>query len=363
MQGAPDVGEVGLGYDLATARAQLQEYLDAHSMTLEDFNALSITLRHNTSEGHAAIAAAVQQDWVENLGVSVTVEHMDWATYLDSLGKSTPLEDAPHIFHLGWCADYPDENNWIHDVFHNEAGVNRFRRGCVDGECTEQVRTDLKLLTEQAKQETDPAERKSLYLQAEKLLAEEDVSYIPLYFYSNIWATKPYLERNYHSFIECDIATWRITQASTVVETDGGELTSDDGDTNVHLPSGAVTDTVVITHTPATGSPPGGNLNSIGNVFDLTAVYSDTGQEAQPAPGSAYTVTTQYSETQLGPTVEDTLRLYWWDEGANEWSQQGITSSVNVTDDVVAAQVAHFSRFAVLGETHRVYLPVVMRNY
>ncbi len=51
---------------------------------------------------------------------------------------------------------------------------------------------------------------------------------------------------------------------------------------------------------------------------------------------------------------------HWWDEGTGQWSQQGITSSVNIAGNVVTAQVSHLSLFAVLGETRRVFLPVVL---
>jgi oligopeptide transport system substrate-binding protein len=331
--------DVGIPYDPTQARQWLSDagYPDGQGLP-------EITLWFNESEGHQSIAEYIRDSWYATLGVSVTLNTRPWGEYLDQLPGG-----EFQVWRLGWCMDYPDANNFLND------GIDRSRHGKWNNATYED-------LLDQAAREQDPGVREDLYKQAEEILVETDAVMLPLYYYTNVLLTKPYLERT-HGDGFGDIATWRITQASTVVETDGGELTSDDGDTNVQLPSGAVTDTVVITHTPATGSPPGGNLNSIGNVFDLTAVYSDTRQEAQPAPGSAYTVTTQYSETQLGPTVEDTLGLYWWDEGANEWSQQGITSSVNVTDDVVAAQVAHFSRFAVLGETHRVYLPVVLRKY
>jgi hypothetical protein len=73
-------------------------------------------------------------------------------------------------------------------------------------------------------------------------------------------------------------------------------------------------------------------------------------------------VTAEYSDAQLGPTMEDTLGLYSWDESANAWTQQGISSSVNVTENVVTAQVDHFSVFAMLGNTNRVYLPLVLRK-
>ena len=114
--GAPAPGEVGLPSDPVAAKAALQEYLDEMGMTIEDFNALDITLMHNTSEGHARIAAAIQQMWADALGVQVRVENQEWAVYLKTINKDTPLADEPHVWRMGWCADYPDENNWIHEV-------------------------------------------------------------------------------------------------------------------------------------------------------------------------------------------------------------------------------------------------------
>jgi oligopeptide transport system substrate-binding protein len=153
-------------------------------MTLEEFNALGIILMHNTSEGHARIAAAIQQMWVENLGVTVNVENQEWKVYLETIGNTTPLEDMPHIWRLGWCADYPDENNWVHEVFNAEAGANRLRRGCVDDVCTDVVTSRFDDLTSQAMAEQDPATRIALYLEAETILSETDANYIPIYFYA-----------------------------------------------------------------------------------------------------------------------------------------------------------------------------------
>jgi hypothetical protein len=129
----------------------------------------------------------------------------------------------------------------------------------------------------------------------------------------------------------------------------------------VVIAGGAVTDTIVIAQSPAYGMPPAGNLTGIGHVFDVTAVYSSTGQPVVLLPGQSYTVTVLYSDTEKGPAVESTLGLYAWDGAA--WSREGITSTVNIDDNLVTGQVTHFSLFAVLGETHRVYLPLVLRSY
>ncbi|MEA1977595.1 MAG: peptide ABC transporter substrate-binding protein [Chloroflexota bacterium] len=193
--GRPDDDSgVGLDYDVAAANALLDEYLADEGITRED---MDVTLMHNTSEGHANIAAAIQQFWMDNLGVNVTVENQEWKVYLDTIGNDTPLEEMPHIFRLGWCADYPDENNWVYEVFNADAGANRLRRGCVDDVCAEVVLQDFDNITEQAKAEQDPEVRKALYLEAETLLSEVEAAYIPIYFYTSVNVTKPELTRDF----------------------------------------------------------------------------------------------------------------------------------------------------------------------
>ena len=126
---------------------------------------------------------------------------------------------------------------------------------------------------------------------------------------------------------------------------------------------GAFTDTVIITHTARFASevPSPGVLRGIDHFFDVTAVYSSTGQPAQLAPGEIYTITVQYTDAEKGAAVEDTLGLYWWDGSA--WSQKGITSTVDADNNVVEARVDHCSLFAVLAGPRRVYLPLVLKNH
>jgi len=198
--GAPPQGTVGLPSDAAAAKASLQEYLDEKGMTIDDFNALDIVLMYNTSEGHARIAAAIQQMWADTLGVQVRVENQEWAVYLVTLQNDTPLVDMPHVWRMGWCADYPDENNWIHEVFNADEGANRLRR--VSGE--------FDALTVQAGREPDPEVRKELYFQAEKILAEDEVAYAPIYVYTIVSVTKPWLVRNYPLLGGNDFFNWTI---------------------------------------------------------------------------------------------------------------------------------------------------------
>jgi oligopeptide transport system substrate-binding protein len=190
----PDIAPWALDYELGAQKAQ--EFLaEAGYPNGEGFP--TVTLMHNTSEGHAAIAEAIQAMWRNTLNVEVEVTNQEWGVYLDTLDNDTPLEDMPEIWRMGWCADYADENNWVHEVFNNQEGANRLRRGCVDDVCTEVEPLEFDNITKQAGIEQDPAVRAELYKQAEYLLSDVEAAYAPIYYYTTVQVTKPYLTRFY----------------------------------------------------------------------------------------------------------------------------------------------------------------------
>jgi oligopeptide transport system substrate-binding protein len=210
--GAPEPGTLGQGTDVELAKSSLQEFLDEQGMTAEEFSQeYDIVLGYNTSEAHAQIAAAIQQMWKQNLGVDVRVENQEWAVYLQTIRKETAVEDTFHIWRLGWCADYPDENNWVHEVFNSEAGANNLRRNCADANCTDTSGpTEFDNLTVQAGQAADAAERTELYAQAEAILAGEEAAYAPIYHYTSVTVTKPWLTRNFPAIGGKDFFNWKV---------------------------------------------------------------------------------------------------------------------------------------------------------
>jgi oligopeptide transport system substrate-binding protein len=208
--GAPEPGTVGVNYDPDSARAALQSYLDEQNMTLAQFNAQGILLMYNTSEAHARIAAAIQQMWKDTLDVEVRVENQEWRVYLQTIRPNTPIEQAPHIWRLGWCADYPDENNWVHEVFNATAGANNLRRNCVDANCGEVTASEFDDLTAQAARSGDPDERAELYAEAEHILAAVEYAYAPIYHYTLSNVAKPWLSRNYPALGGDDYFNWTI---------------------------------------------------------------------------------------------------------------------------------------------------------
>lgn len=220
--GAPEPGTLGLGTDAAAAQASLQEYLDENGMTIDDLNDMGITLMFNTSESHANIAQAIQQMWKDTLGVDVSVENQEWKVYLQTVDNSTPLTEMPHIWRLGWCADYADENNWVHEVFNADAGDNNLRRGCVDDVCTQIELSEFDELTIQAAAEQDQATRAELYAQAEDILAREEAAYAPIYHYTTVETVKPWLTRFFPPVGGNNFRDWTIDQAAQL-EALGGQ--------------------------------------------------------------------------------------------------------------------------------------------
>jgi ABC-type oligopeptide transport system substrate-binding subunit len=106
----------------------------------------------------------------------------------------------PHIWRSGWCSDYPDENNWVHEVFNADVGANQLRRE--SGKFDE--------LTTAAGKSQDPAERAELYFQAEEELALNEVAYAPIYHYSYVNVTKPWLVRNFPPLGGNDFFNWTL---------------------------------------------------------------------------------------------------------------------------------------------------------
>ena len=156
-----------------------------------------ITMMFNTDESHRKIAQAIQQMWKENLGVEVNLTNQEWKVYLKTIS-----EDAPQIFRLGWCADYPDANNWVYEVFHSTDSDNRIQWH----------NAEFDRVVEEAARESDPAKRLELYKRSEQILCEEEAAIAPIYFYTFVRMTKPYLTRSYSPLGGEHFRDWKITK-------------------------------------------------------------------------------------------------------------------------------------------------------
>lgn len=97
--------------------------------------------------------------WKEVLGIEVELNPVEATTYT-ALTKD--ITTAPQMYVLGWCADYPDPQNWL-SVYWKTGGF---------GQRIAYSNPDFDALVNEADTTTDPAKRSDLYTQAQDLLVE-----------------------------------------------------------------------------------------------------------------------------------------------------------------------------------------------
>ncbi|MCA9936983.1 MAG: PQQ-binding-like beta-propeller repeat protein, partial [Anaerolineales bacterium] len=131
-----------------------------------------------------------------------------------------------------------------------------------------------------------------------------------------------------------------ITQ--TLTTGTGSSFPSAQSDLVVTFPDGAITQTLVVTHTPYQAAV--AQNQGVLNRFDLSATAQTSGE---PVTQFAELVTLSFDFMQynLTPEEAETLLFFYWDEAAADW--QSITTTVNVASGVATANTSHFSDFTI----------------
>lgn len=103
--------------------------------------------------------AAMAEMWEQNLGVTITVENLEQNYYLEQIYSG----NHGQLISGGWCADYPDPENFADVLFHSQSGQNNGGYS----------NPRLDALLEQARVEQDVTRRISMYQQAEQMLVDD----------------------------------------------------------------------------------------------------------------------------------------------------------------------------------------------
>jgi oligopeptide transport system substrate-binding protein len=165
---------IGIPFDPPRARDYLADagYLGGEGIP-------AVTLGYNANEINERIARAIAKMWENNLGVSVILTAGGRGGY-----NQAAMSGAFHIWRMGWGMDYPDAHNIHAEILHSSIGHESIidipeYDNAIDTAAVEMV----------------PYNRYQLYKQAEKLMVEEHVGAIPIYWYAVNRVTKQRISR------------------------------------------------------------------------------------------------------------------------------------------------------------------------
>jgi oligopeptide transport system substrate-binding protein len=162
---AVEAGDYGIPVDgsgVEEAQALLAEAGYANG---EGFPELEIM--YNTSEGHKAIAEAIQEMWKQNLNINVTLTNQEWAVFQD-----TRKQGNFQIARSGWIGDYSDPMTYL-GMFVTGSPNNYSR--------WENAEYDA--LLEEAKTQSPEQRFETLYKAHDMVM--EGSAYMPIYYYTD----------------------------------------------------------------------------------------------------------------------------------------------------------------------------------
>lgn len=150
-----NIGLKGLSYDPEGARQLLAEskYGGADNLPPIVYTGAGI------GSYIGANVAALAQMWQQVLGVEITVENLEPNYYYDQIYAG----QHGQIFGGGWCADYPDPENFADVLFHSDSAQNNGNYS----------NPELDTLLEAARVEQDVTKRIEMYQQAEQMIVDD----------------------------------------------------------------------------------------------------------------------------------------------------------------------------------------------
>jgi oligopeptide transport system substrate-binding protein len=121
------------------------------------------------------VAAMLKQ----NLGVDVSLQRTEFATFIGNLNKRTVYQS----FMTGWAADYLDYSDYLDALLYSKSPIDRVNY----------MSPEFDKLVDQANAAPNETQRTALYHQAEAL-AVTDAPMIPMFFSNFAYLKKPYVQ-------------------------------------------------------------------------------------------------------------------------------------------------------------------------
>lgn len=131
----------------------------------------TISILFNKDGGHDLVAQAIASDWQRHLGIPVSLDMKEIKIFREDLKNKNYM-----VSRAGWYGDYGDPTTFLdaHRIG-DENNDRNFRSPVYDD------------ILRRAASEADPAARLELLRQAETMLVEDELPFVPLFHYCNIF--------------------------------------------------------------------------------------------------------------------------------------------------------------------------------
>jgi hypothetical protein len=160
---------------------------------------------------------------------------------------------------------------------------------------------------------------------------------------------------------DVSLPNWPLVNANTqttltYTDTQGSE-------TVIQIPSGAVTETVMIEFTPTDTSTVPSAFSIMGQAFDLDAYRDGNFIEEQFTFVTPVTIMISYSASAVAGIDEEEILLEYWNEQTEMWEDAACGPyNRHPEDDWLAGPICHLSRFVFVEERYSVHLPLIRVN-
>ena len=175
--------KIGIPFDPKKAKDELMETYNEQ-----------IVLTHYTGEkDDREIAKAIQTLLKHYLKLEIERDEMRAPRYYKFIvGKEEPPPLPVHMFRVRMCGDYPHPHAWLDPLFNNKTGYFKWilREN-------KELENEFAKSIEEAQQASDITERNQSYRRAEKILTEEAVVVMPLFFDNALFLVKPWVKEWY----------------------------------------------------------------------------------------------------------------------------------------------------------------------
>lgn len=140
----------------------------------------TLQLSYYSDDNVKKIAEAIKEMWETNLGITVEISSADWGVFYSDV-----VAGNYQVCAMGWSADYVNPMSFLPLLYTDDVTNNCFYSN-----------PEYDALVDQIKTENDPATFASLVKQADELVSS-DYPVIPLYYKSNNYLLKDYVDGVY----------------------------------------------------------------------------------------------------------------------------------------------------------------------